>query len=157
VEHAVIRIVPEHPDVGIAHQPVAHIDRRDQLAEHAPLAGHIRQSCNAFGDAAPPARSQPALAARRDEAIDRPLAIGLVFGGRALQDVIQLLTNRSLRRQPGQLEEQVVGDDQQIISIHARACDAERPKLLEQRRSVGVWLVDQVLSPCRRYKPNDGT
>ena len=144
VELAVIRVVAEHADVGIAHQAVAHVDRGDQLAQHAPLAGHVGQRGDAFGDAPAPARPQPALAARRREAIDGALAIGFVLGRRTLQHVVQLVTGDALRGQSGQLEEQLIGFDNLIIGVHANARNAERAKLLEQRRGAGVGIVDQV-------------
>ena len=101
-------------------------------------------------DAASPARPQPALAARRREAIDRALAIGFVFGSRRSPARRSACCPATLSAaSPVSWKNSSLASDNLVVRSDANTRDAERAKLLKQRRGVRFGIVDQVGDPCR--------
>ena len=149
LQRAVVRVVAEDAGVGIAHQPVAYLDGRHQLAEHAPLAGHVREGDHALGQTAARAGSQPAFATRRREAVDRRLAaIRSVLDRTGLEHVRQALSDKGFGADPGELEEKLVGLGDGVVLAQPHGPDAERAKLLQHEHDVRCGLVQQIRSPA---------
>jgi hypothetical protein len=136
MEGLVVRIVAEHPDVGIAHQPVAHLDRRHQLGQHRPFGGDVRENHDARCVRASALRPQPLVAFATGEAIDHAIAVRFVLGGGRFKKLVQADPRQPLGRCARQLQEGVVGSADIPALIDARRSQPKRSKLLEQRLGV---------------------
>ncbi len=136
MERLVVRVVAKHADIGIAHQPVAHIDRCNQLAQHRPFRGDVGKYDDAHIAGTTALRAEPLLAARMREAIDDAIAIGLVFFGCGFEKFCQAASDRAVTRCAHDVQERLVGARDAAVFIDAHGRKPERSKLLKQRESV---------------------